>query len=125
MLDGIVLPADLGFQDHIENVKCISGYLRESQIAKMEVEQNLGRVKDETSSLANQLKELEAAKALVQKELEKSMKEANAKIVEFKNVFADRKSIEDDLSLAENNVLVLKNEKEESLLGKDAAESEL
>ncbi|XP_016547123.2 trans-Golgi network-localized SYP41-interacting protein 1 isoform X2 [Capsicum annuum] len=152
-LDGIVLPADLGFQDHIEKVKWISGYLRESQTAKMEVEQELGRVKDEASSLANQLlevqktiksledassaannnisqlledkKELEAAMGLLQKELEKAMEEASAKAVEFENVFADRKSIEDALFLAEKNALVLKNEKEEALHGKDAAESEL
>lgn len=152
-LDGIVLPADLGFQDPIEKVKWISGYLSESQTANMEVEQELGRVKDEASSLANKLlevqktiksledalsaaenkisqlleekNELEAAKALVEKELEKAMEEASAKTVEFENVFVDRKSIEDALSLAEKNVLVLKNEKEEALLGKDAAESEL
>ncbi|XP_004239495.2 trans-Golgi network-localized SYP41-interacting protein 1 [Solanum lycopersicum] len=153
LLDGIVLPADLGFQDPIEKVKWISGYVRESQTAKMEAEQELGQVKDEASSLANKLlevqktiksledalsaadnnisqlledkNELEAAKALVEKELEKAMKEASAKSVEFENVFVDRKSIEDALSLAEKNVLVLKNEKEEALLGKDAAESEL
>ncbi|KAJ8548324.1 hypothetical protein K7X08_030793 [Anisodus acutangulus] len=136
-LDGIVLPADLGFQDPIEKVKWLSGYLSESQTAKVEVEQELGRVKDEADCLANKLQEvqttikaledalsaadnnisqlledkneLEAAKALVEKELEN----------------ADRKSVEDALSLAEKNVLVLKNEKEEALLGKDAAESEL
>lgn len=153
LLDGIVLLADLGFQDPIEKVKWISGYVRESQTAKMEVEQELGQVKDEASSLANKLlevqktiksledalsaadnnisqlledkNELEAAKALVEKELEKAMEEASAKTVEFENVFVDRKSIEDALSLAEKNVLVLKNEKEEALLGKDAAESEL
>ncbi|KAJ8569670.1 hypothetical protein K7X08_006247 [Anisodus acutangulus] len=152
-LDGIVLPADLGFQDPIEKVKWISRYLSESQTAKIEVEQELGRVKFETSSLDNKLlevqktiksledalyaadhnisqlledkKELEAAKALVEKELEKTMKEASAKTVELANVFADRKSVEDALSLAEKNVLVLKNEKEEALLGKDAADSEL
>lgn len=153
LLDGIVLLADLGFQDPIEKVKWISGYVRESQTAKMEAEQELGQVKDEASSLANKLlevqktiksledalsaadnnisqlledkNELEAAKALVEKELEKAMEEASAKTVEFENVFVDRKSIEDALSLAEKNVLVLKNEKEEALLGKDAAESEL
>ncbi|XP_055810432.1 trans-Golgi network-localized SYP41-interacting protein 1 [Solanum dulcamara] len=152
-LDGIVLPADLGFQDPIEKVKWISGYLSESQTANMEVEQELGRVKNEASSLASKLlevqktiksledalsaaenkisqlledkSELEAAKELVEKELEKAMEEASAKTVEFENVFVDRKSIEDALSLAEKNVLVLKNEKEEALLGKDAAESEL
>lgn len=153
LLDGIVLPADLGFQDPIEKVKWISGHVRESQTAKMEAEQELGQVKDEASSLANKLlevqktiksledalsaadnnisqlledkNELEAAKALVEKELEKAMEEASAKTVEFENVFVDRKSIEDALSLAEKNVLVLKNEKEEALLGKDAAEFEL
>ncbi|KAK4716003.1 hypothetical protein R3W88_014341 [Solanum pinnatisectum] len=153
LLDGIVLPADLGFQDPIEKVKWISGYVRESQTAKMEAEQELGQVKDEASSLANKLlevqktiksledalsaadnnisqlledkNELEAAKALVEKELEKAMEEASAKTVEFENVFVDRKSIEDALSLAEKNALVLKNEKEEALLGKDTAESEL
>ncbi|PHT37746.1 hypothetical protein CQW23_21319 [Capsicum baccatum] len=120
----------------------------------MEVEQELGRVKDEASSLANQLlevqktvkslehvlsaanknipqflddkKELEAAKALVQKELEKVMEVASAKTAEFENVFADRKFIENALSLAEKNVLVLKNVKfKEALLCEDVAESEL
>ncbi|MCD7463045.1 hypothetical protein HAX54_049852 [Datura stramonium] len=153
LLDGIVFPADIGFQDPIEKIQWISGYLSESLTAKMEAEQELGRVKDEASSLANKLlevqetiksledalsaanknisqlledkNELEAAKALVGKELEKAMEEASAKTVEFENVLSDRKSIEDALSLAEKNVLVLKNEKEEALLGKDAAESEL
>ncbi|CAN4116204.1 unnamed protein product [Withania somnifera] len=152
-LDGIVVPADLGFHDPVEKVKWISGYLSESHTAKMEVEQELGRVKDEASSLANKLlevqktiesledalsaannnisqlledkNELVAAKALVQKELEKAMEEASSKIVEFEHVLADRKSIEDALSLAEKNVLLLKNEKEEALLCKDTAESEL
>ncbi|XP_059316365.1 trans-Golgi network-localized SYP41-interacting protein 1 [Lycium ferocissimum] len=152
-LDGIVLPADLSFQDPIKKVKWLSRYLSESQTAKIEAEQESERVKDEASSLANKLlevqesiksledalsaaqnnisqlledkNELEAAKALVEKELEKAVEEASAKSVEFANVFADRKSIEDALSLAEKNVLVLKNEKEEALLGKDAAESEL
>lgn len=152
-LDGIVLPTDLDFKDPIEKVRWISGYLSESQTAKMEVEQELGRVKDEASSLANKLlevqktvksledalsaaenniselledkNELEAAKALAEKALEKAMEEASAKTVEFENVLVERKSIEDALSLAEKNVLVLKNEKEEALLGKDATECEL
>ncbi|PHU12271.1 hypothetical protein BC332_19201 [Capsicum chinense] len=46
------------------------------------------------------------------------MEEVSAKTVEFENVFADRKSIEDALSLAEKNVLVLKNEKEKLCLVK-------
>ncbi|XP_009769668.1 trans-Golgi network-localized SYP41-interacting protein 1 [Nicotiana sylvestris] len=152
-LDGIVFPADLGFQDPIEKVKWLSGYLSEIQTAKVEAEQELGRVKDEASSLANKLlevettiksledalsaadnnisqlledkNELEAAKASVENELEKAIAEASSKTVEFANVSADRKFIEDALSLAEKNVFLIKNEKEEALLGKDAAESEL
>ncbi|PHT43288.1 hypothetical protein CQW23_17313 [Capsicum baccatum] len=84
-LDGIILPADLGFQDHIEKVKWILGYLRESQIIKMEVEQELGRVKDEASSLASQL--LEVPKTI--------------------------KSLEDALSAANNNISQLLDDKKE------------
>ncbi|KAF3650457.1 hypothetical protein FXO38_17154 [Capsicum annuum] len=75
-LDGIILSADLGFQDHIEKVKWISGYLEESQTVKMEVEKELGRVKDEASSLASQL--LEVQKTI--KSLEDALSAANNNI---------------------------------------------
>ncbi|PHT45020.1 hypothetical protein CQW23_14178 [Capsicum baccatum] len=86
--------------------------------------QSVSQINNSIVSVDNK-KELEVAEELVQKELEKAMEEDSAKIIDIENLFADRKSIKDALSLEEKNVLVMKNEKEEGLIGKDAIDSEL
>ncbi|KAL2510310.1 hypothetical protein Fot_33957 [Forsythia ovata] len=119
----------------------------------MEVEQELRKVKEEASSLANKLlesqmmtksledilsveknnisvlleekKELEVAKTHVEDELKKATEEAYSQILKFEEVSANRRSVEDALLLAENNISKLKNEKDVALQRSALAEEEL
>ncbi|XP_059633606.1 trans-Golgi network-localized SYP41-interacting protein 1 isoform X2 [Cornus florida] len=152
-IEGIVLPVDSIFEEPVEKVQWIAQYLIECEVAKTRAEQELGKIELETNSLADKLtgayttmksledalsvaennisqlaiekKELEAGKASAQQELQKTMEEASSQAVKFADVSATRKSLEDALSLAENNISVLINEKEEAQISRAASEKEL
>ncbi|TKY47720.1 restin-like [Spatholobus suberectus] len=145
-IDGIILPVDPVFDEPIEKVKWLAGYVGECQDAKVHVEQELQLVKekisvleiklaeaqatvksleqelsssdDNVSQLAEEKTELERGKAKVEEELHK----VKEKVAE---VCSTTKSLEDALSQAEKDVSILSKEKEQAQVSRVAAEREL
>nr|KYP75725.1 hypothetical protein KK1_019925 [Cajanus cajan] len=145
-IDGIVLPVDPVFDEPIEKVKWLAGYVSECQDAKVRVEQELHLEKekvsvleiklaeaqatvksleqellssdDNVSQLAEEKTELERGKAKVEEELSK----VKEKIAE---VCSTTKSLEDALSQAEKDISILSEEKQQTQVSRVAAEREL
>ncbi|XP_050276389.1 trans-Golgi network-localized SYP41-interacting protein 1 [Quercus robur] len=152
-IDGIVLPVDTVFDEPVGKVNWLSGYINECLEAKTHVEQELGKVKEDANTLVSELaeaqatvksledalsvvennvtqlaeekRELEVGKTNIEQELQKAVEEACSQTSKFVEAFATRKSLEEALSLAENNISVLFREKEEAQVSKTAAEMEL
>ncbi|XP_073129882.1 trans-Golgi network-localized SYP41-interacting protein 1 isoform X2 [Henckelia pumila] len=96
-IEGITAPTNLVFEDPTEKVKWFVGHLNDLEIANMEVAEELRKIKDEASSLASKLSEAETV----------------------------TKTLEDALSLAENNISLLLDEKRELSVSKALLEEEL
>ncbi|KAJ9176261.1 hypothetical protein P3X46_011596 [Hevea brasiliensis] len=152
-VDRIVLPVDSVFEEPVEKVNWLAGYMNECQKSKSQAEQELDTVKEETSILASKLadaqqtmksledalsgsenrvaqlteekREIEAAKESVEQDLQKSKDEAYAQTSKFIEACATKKSLEDALSLAENNISLIIKEREEAQLSISATETEL
>ncbi|KAK9276127.1 hypothetical protein L1049_005658 [Liquidambar formosana] len=152
-IDGIVLPVDSVFEEPVEKLKWLVGYFSECEVAKTCAEQELEKVKEEISMLATKLaeahttirsledawsvaenrisqlaeekRELEVGKTHFEQELEKALEEAHSQTSKFIEACSTRKSLEDALSLAENNLSALINEKEDAQVGRAAVETEL
>ncbi|KAJ1422658.1 hypothetical protein SESBI_12848 [Sesbania bispinosa] len=145
-IDNIVLPVDPVFDEPIEKVKWLAGYVSECQDAKVHVEQKLQLVKDEASILEIKLAEAQAtinsleqrlsssedsvsqlAKEKTELEHGKEKVEEELRKVEekFAEICSTNKSLEDALSQAEKNISVLSEEKEQAQVGRVAAETEL
>ncbi|CAI9779378.1 unnamed protein product [Fraxinus pennsylvanica] len=152
-IDGIIPPANLAFEEHVGKLKWLAGYLSECETSKMEVEQELRKVKEEASVLVNKLlesqmtmksledvlsvaknnvsllleekKELEVAKTYVEDELKKATEEAYSQTLKFEEVSVNRRLVEDALLLAENNISELMNEKDVAVQRSALAEEEL
>ncbi|KAG8365977.1 hypothetical protein BUALT_Bualt17G0028200 [Buddleja alternifolia] len=152
-IERITTPADLAFDDPLEKVKWLAGYLTEHEIARTEVEQELREVKDETSSLASKLsevqkvkksledalsiaennisglldekKELELSKTLLEKELEKEKAESSSHTNKFEEVSMSKRALEDALALAESNISKLMNERDIAEESRALAEDQL
>ncbi|XP_057485762.1 trans-Golgi network-localized SYP41-interacting protein 1-like [Actinidia eriantha] len=151
--DSIVVPVDLTFEEPVEKVQWIAGYINECQVAKMHVTQELENLKLESTSLSRELaeaytankslaealsmaennisllgeekRELEVDKTYVEQELQKALEEASSQAGKFVEVCATTKSLEDALSEAENKISVLMNEKEDAQFSRAASETEL
>lgn len=152
-IDAIVLPVDSVFEEPLGKVNWLAGYLNECQDAEANAKQELGKVQGETSNLAFKLEEahstikllenelsvaenslselaeekrgMEVGKTNVEKELQRAIEEAVSQASKFGEVSAAKKSLEEALSLAENNISVLVSEKEEALVSRAASCSEL
>lgn len=152
-IDGISTPTDLFFNEPIEKIKWIAGYLSESEISKSQMEQELRNVNDEASSLGSKLseaqtvmksledalsiveksrsnlldekKELEVSKALMEEELQKEKEKASSHTSKYEELFASTKALEDALSIAEENVSRFTNERDIAAEGKSLAEEQL
>ncbi|KAI3467641.1 hypothetical protein Pfo_024304 [Paulownia fortunei] len=152
-IEGITTPTDLLFEEPVEKVKWISGYLSEHEISKMEVEQELRKVKDESSSLASKLsevqmmmqsledalsiaensrsqlldekKELEVSKALLEEELQKEIEKASSHTSKFEELSVSKRALEDALSLAEDNISRFMNERDIAVESRALAEEQL
>ncbi|KAL0385422.1 UNVERIFIED_CONTAM: hypothetical protein Sradi_2936500 [Sesamum radiatum] len=84
-IEGITTPNDLSFGEPVDKVKWIAGHLREHEISKLEVQEELKKVKDEASSLVSKLSQVQTM----------------------------MESLEDALSIAENSRSELLDEKKE------------
>ncbi|XP_062110542.1 trans-Golgi network-localized SYP41-interacting protein 1 [Humulus lupulus] len=152
-IDGIVLPVDLVFDDPVDKVNWLSGYIKECQDGKTLVEKELVKVKEEISTLngklvkaeatiksledtlsvtendisqlADEKREMELAKGNVEQELQKAHEEASLLTSKFTDAFEGKKSLEEALALAENNIYAIISEKESALVSKSVAETEL
>ncbi|PON91427.1 TGN-related, localized SYP41 interacting protein [Trema orientale] len=152
-IDGIVLPVDSVFDEPVEMVNWLAGYINECQDAKALAEKEFMRVKEEVSTLAGKLvkaeatiksledtlsvaennisrlaeekREIEVTKDKVEQELQKAQEEASLHASKFTDVFESKKSLEEALALAENNIHAIISEKESALVSRIAAETEL
>lgn len=152
-VDHIVLPIDLVFEEPVEKLNWIAGYINECQDSRMSLEQELGTVKEEANSLASKFaevqatlksledsllaaekkntqlaeekREIEISKENVEHELEKAIDEAQSQTSKFAEAFASSKSLEDELLRAEKYISVLTSEKEEAQGSRAAALMEL
>ncbi|KAK2636658.1 hypothetical protein Ddye_031450 [Dipteronia dyeriana] len=152
-VDRIVVPVGLVLTEPMEKVNWISGYINECQNAKTQLEQELGKIKAEATALASNLadvqattkslenalsiaedkiarltgekREIEVGKENVELELLKAIEEARIQTSKFAEACASRKSIEDKLSMTENHISELINEKEEAQSSGAAAVMEL
>ncbi|KAL9423770.1 hypothetical protein AB3S75_035790 [Citrus x aurantiifolia] len=152
-VDRIILPANSVFKEPLEKVNWIASYINECHDTKTQLEQELGNVKQEASALASELAEtqstmksledalsvaedkitqladekrqVEVGKKNVDEELEKAIEEAHIQTSKFAEACASRKSLEDEMSVAKNNMSVLICEKEEAQASGAAAVVEL
>lgn len=150
-IDDIHLPVD--FEEPVEKIKWLAGYLSECQDAKTQVEQELGKLKDEASilvsnlveaqttlrsredaisvgenniaKLAEEKRELEVSLANVEQLLQRATEEASAQTSKLDDISASKRSLEDALLHAENNISMLVNEKEDAQVSRATAETEV
>ncbi|KAF8018531.1 hypothetical protein BT93_H3418 [Corymbia citriodora subsp. variegata] len=127
-IEGIYIPADTVFEEPVEKVKWLAGYLNDCQKAKEHAEEELAKVQEESSDLSGRLAQAHADLKLLQDErqgFEKLKEEAidlESKLVEAK---ASIKALEDLLSAAQDDVRRLEEEKREIETGKENVEKEL
>ncbi|OMO81495.1 CAAX amino terminal protease [Corchorus olitorius] len=151
VIDRIVIPVDLQFEEPTEKLNWLAGYIDDCQTAKTQTEKELREVKEEASNLAGKLaeaqasmksledalvvaqndlsqlaeekREIEFGKKNIEIELQKGMEEAQLQA----NKFADesRKSLEEALALAESKISLLISEKEEIEGSRAASEMEM
>ncbi|KAK4429747.1 hypothetical protein Salat_1275300 [Sesamum alatum] len=152
-IEGITTPNDVSFGEPVEKVKWIAGHLREHEISKLEVQEELKKVKDEASSLASKLsevqtmmesledalsiaensrsqlldekKELEVSKALLEEELQKEKEKASSHTIKFEELSVSKRALEDAMSLAEDNISRLMSERDIALESQALAEDQL
>ncbi|XP_073048937.1 trans-Golgi network-localized SYP41-interacting protein 1-like isoform X2 [Primulina eburnea] len=152
-IEGTTTTANLAFEGLAEKLKWFVGYLNEREIAKMEMKQELIKVKDEASSLAGKFfeaqtmtetlevaltmaknnisllldekKEFAVSKTLLEEELQKTKEEASSQTSRFEEVSLSRRALEDALSLAENNISQLMNNRDAAVERSTLAEERL
>ncbi|XP_073021482.1 uncharacterized protein [Primulina eburnea] len=152
-IQGIAAPTDLVFEEPIEKVKWLVGYLSDLVLANTEVAQELRKVKDEASSLADKLsevqtvtksledalsmaennisllldekRELAVSKALLEERLDREKEEASSHTSKFEEMFASKRTFEDALSLAENNISHFMNDRDIAIESRTLAEEQI
>ncbi|TYI94154.1 hypothetical protein E1A91_D02G182500v1 [Gossypium mustelinum] len=149
----IVIPADSTFQEPVEKLNFLSGYMDDCLTAKARTEQDLLQVKEEAKNVAVKLAEAEAnmktlgdalavakndlsqlaeekrdvefGKKNLEIELQKALEEAHSENSKFAEICEARKSLEEALSLAENKILFLISEQQEVQSSRAASETEM
>lgn len=152
-IDEIVLPVDSVFDEPVEKVNWLAGYINECQDAKAVAEKELVRLKEESSTLSGKLVEAKAStksledaltvaeneisrlaeekgaikvvKDNIEQELQKAREEVSLHSSKYVEVSESKRSMEEALSLAENNIQAIIGEKESALISRAAAETEL
>ncbi|KAL2955133.1 hypothetical protein AAZX31_18G011000 [Glycine max] len=145
-IDGVALPVVPVFDEPIEKVKWLAGYVNECQDAKVHREQELQLVKENASILEIKLAEAQATVKSLEQELSSSddnvsqlaeekieLEHGKVKVEEELQKVKDKvaevcnttKSLEDALSQAEKEISILSEEKEQAQVSRVAAEREL
>ncbi|XP_051116162.1 trans-Golgi network-localized SYP41-interacting protein 1 isoform X2 [Andrographis paniculata] len=132
-IEGISTATSLTFEEPMEKINYIAGYINELEVSKMEMQQELSKVKDEASSLYNKLseaetrlmtvegalsaaetfksqllgekEELEVSMAHLEEELEKVSAKASSHLSQIEELSASKRELEEALSVAEDNIL--------------------
>nr|CAD1837122.1 unnamed protein product [Ananas comosus var. bracteatus] len=141
-IENIVLPADNIFEGPLEKVNWIAKHIQETEVAKIHVQEELHKVKDETTSYASRLsdafltiksledelsrakehisfiteeeKEIQLAKACIEEEFEKTKQEASINANKLADAHATIESLEDALSREKNSFSLLDAKKREA-----------
>ncbi|CAN8291269.1 unnamed protein product [Cochlearia groenlandica] len=141
-VETMTIPVDLATDDSSEKIDRLVGYFKELQQARVGEQEELEKVKEEASTLANKLEEthialksvedalstaqdnidrldeenrqVQAAKENVELELQKAVGEASSLANELDEAFATRNTLEAALSQAEKNISDIISEKEEA-----------
>ncbi|KAB2041883.1 hypothetical protein ES319_D02G178600v1 [Gossypium barbadense] len=149
----IVIPADSTFQEPVEKLNFLSGYMDDCLTAKARTEQDLLQVKEEAknvavklaeaeanmktlgdalavakndlSQLAEEKRDMEFGKKNLEIELQKALEEAHSENSKFAEICEARKSLEEALSRAENKILFLISEQQEVQSSRAASETEM
>ncbi|XVF43827.1 hypothetical protein PTKIN_Ptkin02bG0071400 [Pterospermum kingtungense] len=152
-IDHIVIPVDSAFQEPVDKLKLLAGYIDGCQTAKKQAEQELREVKEEVSNLAGKLaeaqvttklcedalavvkndlsqlaeekREIEFGKQTIEIELQKAIEEAHSQTKKFAETCEAKKSLEESLSQAENKISLLISEKQEVQGSRAASEMEM
>lgn len=152
-IDSIDHPADMVFEEPVQKVKWLATCLNDSLTAEARALQELESVKHDANTLVDKMKEvessmnlmeksladseskisqlldekreLEVAKIQSQEELQRAADEVTSMKSKFIEVSATIKSYEDVLMSSEENISKLTNEKEDALVSKAAADTEL
>ncbi|XP_039034544.1 CAP-Gly domain-containing linker protein 1-like [Hibiscus syriacus] len=140
-IDRVVIPVGSTFQEPVEKLNFLAGYIEDCLTAKTQTEQDLREVKEEANNLTIKLAEAEATiksleealavakndlsqlveekrdmefgKTNIEIELQKAVEETHSQTNKFAEICEARKSLEEALSLAENKISLLIREKEE------------
>ncbi|GAB2297824.1 hypothetical protein Dimus_031911 [Dionaea muscipula] len=147
------LPSGSEPNDPFERVKWLEAHFSETQVEKENLEKELKKERADVESLAKKLaeahstitsteealwfaqnrisqligekKDLELYKVSIEEQLQGALQESQAKDNMLAEAVAAKASIENALSAAETNMLLLITEKEEALSSRTAAEAEL
>lgn len=147
------IPVDLATEDSSAKIDRLVGYFKEMQQARVEEQEELEKVKEEASTLACKLAEthtalklvedalstaegnidqlaeenrqVQAAKENVELELQKAVGEASSLASELDEAFATKNTLEAALMQAERNISDIISEKEEAQSRTATAEMEL
>ncbi|XP_023633238.1 COP1-interactive protein 1 isoform X2 [Capsella rubella] len=152
-VDIIALPVDLASEDPSEKIGQLAGYFKELQLARVEEQEELEKVKAEVDALASKLaetqtalklvedalstaegnvnqlaeenREVQAAKEIIELELQKTVAHASSVASELDEAFATKNTLEAALMQAERNISDIISEKEEAQSRTATAEMEL
>ncbi|XP_019091669.1 PREDICTED: myosin heavy chain, striated muscle-like isoform X2 [Camelina sativa] len=152
-VDIIALPVDLVSEDPSEKIAQLAGYFKEVQLARVEEQEELEKVKAEADALASKLaetqtslklvedalstaegninqldeenREVQAAKEIIELKLQKAVAHASSLASELDEAFATKSTLEAALMQAEKNISDIISEKEEAQSRTAAAEMEL
>ncbi|XP_010478016.1 PREDICTED: myosin-1 isoform X1 [Camelina sativa] len=152
-VDIIALPVDLVSEDPSEKIAQLAGYFKEVQLARVEEQEELEKVKAEADALASKLaetqtslklvedalstaegninqldeenREVQAAKENIELELQKAVAHASSLASELDEAFATKSTLEAALMQAEKNISDIISEKEEAQSRTATAEMEL
>ncbi|KMT09293.1 hypothetical protein BVRB_6g133920 [Beta vulgaris subsp. vulgaris] len=148
-ISSITLPAESSFEEPVEKLKWLAGYLSECEAIREQVQQQLENAlhevetlttnvseahsaiksleyalaiaEEKNSQLAQEKTELEVGRTIALEQLEKAMLEAQL----FAEAGAAKTALENSLAVAETNVSRLGKEKEEAESNRVLAEEEL
>lgn len=100
------------FEKVKEEASNLTGQLRKAQATIETLEDELSAAQNSISQLAEERREIEIVKMNTERDLQEALRDASSQASSFAEACTLRKSLEDALSHAENDISLLTNEKE-------------